>query len=105
MLDLELAKNIAKFAQIQLAEGLGLSLAVKRSSTSIPSSVGDVAKGAPLIHKVHGSQEAPPKYSEYYIICCSHYNKPYFMRLAAPFLMTLYNILVCVGYILMPCRQ
>jgi transposase len=57
--DINAAKNIAKFAQIKLADGLGHSLAVKSSSTSKRISVRDVAKGIYSKQSVYRSQETP----------------------------------------------
>jgi putative transposase len=57
--DINAAKNIAKFAQIKLADGLGHSLAVKSSSTSKRISVRDVAKGIHSKQSVYRSQETP----------------------------------------------
>ncbi|MET0466858.1 MAG: RNA-guided endonuclease TnpB family protein [Chitinophagaceae bacterium] len=58
--DINAAKNIAKFAQIKLADGLGHSLAVKSSSTSKLISVSEVAKNAYTNQCMHRSQENPP---------------------------------------------
>jgi len=58
--DINAAKNIAKFAQIKLADGLGHSLAVKSSPASKLISVSGVAKGMQNKQYAYGSQETPP---------------------------------------------
>ncbi len=58
--DINAAKNIAKFAQIKLADGLGHSLAAKSSSTSKLISVSEVAKDVYTNQCMHRSQETPP---------------------------------------------
>jgi putative transposase len=57
--DINASINIAKFAQVKLADGLGHSLVVKSPSTSKLISVSEVAKDV-YINSVHRSQEAPP---------------------------------------------
>jgi transposase len=58
--DINASRNIAKFAQIKLADGLGRSLVVKSSSTSKLISVSEVAKGKQNKYSAYGSQETPP---------------------------------------------
>jgi putative transposase len=58
--DINASRNIAKFAQIKLADGLGRSLAVKSSSTSKLISISEVAKGTYTKYSTYGSQETPP---------------------------------------------
>lgn len=58
--DINASINIANFAQLQLADELGLSSVVKGSSTSTLISVSEVAKDIGN-HCLYRSQEAPPK--------------------------------------------